>query len=72
MLRYVYACFYGMTNSCSGCLMVNSVPRFMPKPRPTTDACNRNFETFCVGLRSGLPMDSANANPRANASGGET
>src|SRR5437016_13041950 len=45
--------------------------RFMPKPRPTTDACNRNLENRADSLGKGWVKTSPNASPIARATGGD-
>ena len=43
---------------------------WIPKPKPTTDACSSHFCTFAARFASALPTMSAKANPPANAHGG--
>ena len=45
--------------------------RFMPKPSPTTDACNRSLVGFEVLPANGWPMVGASASPSASAIGGD-
>src|SRR5579864_2778543 len=45
--------------------------RFMPKPSPTTDACNRNLENRADSRGKGWVKTSPNASPIARATGGD-
>jgi hypothetical protein len=45
--------------------------RFIPKPRPTTDACNKKRD-FSVRRWHGFPGPRPKNRPSANAIGGET
>ena len=56
--------------------MVKSIPslpdstaeyRFIPKPRPTTEACSRYFDTFLVNTGKGEPRVTAKAIPASRA-----
>ena len=56
--------------------MVKSIPslpdstaeyRFIPKPRPTTEACNRYFDTFLVNIGKGEPRVTARTIPASRA-----
>ena len=62
-------------------IMVNSIPslpdaseacRFMPKPKPTTEYCNRYFDTFLLNLGCAWPHTMANSKPKNSATGGVT
>ena len=43
--------------------------RFMPKPRPTTEACSRYFETNLLALGQGVPKIMAKIRPAARPAG---
>src|SRR5437868_8132132 len=45
--------------------------KFIPKPSPTTDACNRNFDNFLDELLKGWENSSPNARPMPRATGGD-
>ena len=46
--------------------------RFMPKPRPTTEYCNRYLDIFLLNFGKGCPQSSAKAKPLNRATGGVT
>ncbi len=45
--------------------------RFMPNPRPTTEAWRRSFENFLLNFGCGMPKIKANAKPMKRATGAE-
>ena len=58
---------------------VNSIPsapdwsdfcRFMPKPRPTTEACSRYLESFLLNFGNGIPKMKAKIRPMKRATAG--
>lgn len=52
--------------------VANDSCKFMPKPNPTTDTCNKYFEAFFEKLPYGTPMVNAMNIPKNNAIAGET
>ena len=61
--------------------IVNSIPsrpvcndswRFMPKPNPTTENCNRYLDVFFAKRGKGCPASSAKASPANRATAGDT
>jgi hypothetical protein len=47
-----------------------TLPKFIPKPSPTTEICSRSFVTLLIFAGNGLPITSAAKMPNPNANGG--
>lgn len=45
---------------------------FIPKPKPTTEICNRTFVALWLRLKNGCPEKLATINPNSKAIGGVT